>query len=570
MLAGVLGLTFAQKPSGVLPAEESRQVTADSLLADLGCSGCHPGVEASSNVTHKAPDLSHAGLRYQEGYLFEYLQHPVTVRRHIGLSRMPDFRFSPKEALALTLFLARQLAVPPGRGTSPPGVSDPPGPTLSPQGLALEGNRILKALECTTCHTLFGEGTPKAVDLSTTGYRLKTPWLKQYLVDPARFDGEDTPMPASFFHSSGGKDEYEGMTPGSAEMLVTVVEYLSSLGRRQGGRLQKAFDEARGTFPHVDHNLGQKIFLSQNCLACHRHPSLHPWRKHTAPDLSGEGNRVSPQWLRTYLKAPRPVRPFGFIPGSGSRMPDFSLTDREVEVMAAYLSTRKDPQPDLSPPLTDRPLYPYERRKARRLIEEKLSCLGCHRLGDRGGRIGPSLSNIPSRLQPQFVYRVISDPQGVIPGTVMPKTVMPEKNLELLTRFLLDETGQESPVNYLSLVDYPLHLPPDAGDGEDIYGLYCASCHGIRGDGKGFNREFLSVAPAVLSDPVLLSQRGDDTLFDGIYSGAAILGKSPLMPPFGQTLDRSEIGWVITHLRDLCNCEGAPWSRENTSNTVSP
>lgn len=353
-------------------------------------------------------------------------------------------------------------------------------------------------------------------------------------------------MPASFFQG---------------DTLETLVTYLSSLGQEQSARQRKAFEAARAAYPGVDHELGKRIFLSQNCLACHEHHSLEPWKKHPAPDLSREGSRVKKKWLNTYLESPHPIRPFGFYPGSGSRMPGFSLTEKESEVLAEHLSRKWGDALEAPSGVTDKLLSSYERYKAGRLVEERLSCLGCHHLGDKGGRIGPSLSGLVSRLRPGFVYRMIVDPHGQVPETVMPVISMPEEDAQLVTRYLLENETAPARHNYLSLADYPLDLPASGHDGEDIFGLYCAGCHGIRGEGNGFNRDFLSVKPAALSDSLFMSQRPDDTLFDGIYSGGHILGKSPLMPPFGHTLTRREIREVVSYLRELCGCEGPEWSR---------
>ncbi|MBY0278591.1 cytochrome c, partial [Candidatus Binatia bacterium] len=82
------------------------------LAAELGCAGCHAGLDVSVETRGRAPDLAFAGARWQPGYLFAYLRDPQRVRRHVGASRMPDFRLTEEEALALTLFLAAQRATP--------------------------------------------------------------------------------------------------------------------------------------------------------------------------------------------------------------------------------------------------------------------------------------------------------------------------------------------------------------------------------------------------------------------------------------------------------------------------
>src|SRR4026207_1366585 len=91
-----------------LGAQNSRLSEGHALLGELGCVQCHFDPKISSSLRERTPDLSSAGLRYNSAYLFDYLQNPVKVRRHLGRARMPDFRFSEKEALALTAFLEQQ------------------------------------------------------------------------------------------------------------------------------------------------------------------------------------------------------------------------------------------------------------------------------------------------------------------------------------------------------------------------------------------------------------------------------------------------------------------------------
>jgi len=55
----------------------------------------------------------------------------------------------------------------------------------------------------------------------------------------------------------------------------------------------------------------------------------------------------------------------------------------------------------------------------------------------------------------------------------------------------------------------------------------------------------------------------DDTLFDGIHAGASILGKSQLMPSWGNTFSTEEIRELVRYIRGLCRCEGPAWSRDD-------
>jgi mono/diheme cytochrome c family protein len=92
---------------------------------------------------------------------------------------------------------------------------------------------------------------------------------------------------------------------------------------------------------------------------------------------------------------------------------------------------------------------------------------------------------------------------------------------------------------------------------------YCAACHGINGDGQGYNAKFLPKTPASHADQAYMSTRPDDTLFDGIHAGGYILNKHHFMPPWGQTLTSQEIRKLVVYMRKLCQCEGPAWSRDN-------
>jgi mono/diheme cytochrome c family protein len=59
----------------------------------------------------------------------------------------------------------------------------------------------------------------------------------------------------------------------------------------------------------------------------------------------------------------------------------------------------------------------------------------------------------------------------------------------------------------------------------------------------------------------MMSARPDDSLFDTIAAGGAVMNRSPRMPAFGATLTPAEIRALVRHIRSLCRCEGPAWSR---------
>ena len=214
-------------------------------------------------------------------------------------------------------------------------------------------------------------------------------------------------------------------------------------------------------------------------------------------------------------------------------------------------------------------LSPFSAAKAQALLRDRLPCLGCHQSGDAGGRIAPDLSTVGQRRSRDYIARMIRDPQGTVPGTIMPKTPMPVEQLELITTFLA-QTGMTGsagrrPVSERGEETEPAPLDTRLSrDPVTLYARNCAPCHGARGAGDGPNARYLPRRPSAHANRNAMSQRPDDTLFDAIAAGGYILGKSNRMPAFGQTLSNAEMRGLVRYIRELCRCEGPAWSRDGT------
>lgn len=207
-----------------------------------------------------------------------------------------------------------------------------------------------------------------------------------------------------------------------------------------------------------------------------------------------------------------------------------------------------------------RALSRFQRQEVEWLLEQRLPCLGCHRIRGQGGTIGPDLTDVGSRRTPGFIYGMIADPQGTLPGSRMPRTVMPERWIELLAQYLVSLKGSET----RAPLEDPRGTPGDRGwaaieDPAALYRQACAPCHGVEGKGDGYNAANLPVRPTAHADSAYLATRPDDTLFDGIFAGGYILNKSPRMPAFGASLSREQIRGLVRYLRQLCRCRGPEW-----------
>ena len=85
--------------------------------------------------------------------------------------------------------------------------------------------------------------------------------------------------------------------------------------------------------------------------------------------------------------------------------------------------------------------------------------------------------------------------------------------------------------------------------GKSLYNHFCAHCHGITGEGDGFNSGFLDKDPANFTDVDFMTKRTNKKLFRVISKGGLEVKKSFLMPRFGNTLTEKEIWAIIVYIR---------------------
>ena len=202
------------------------------------------------------------------------------------------------------------------------------------------------------------------------------------------------------------------------------------------------------------------------------------------------------------------------------------------------------------------PLTAFDSAKVQRLLRERLPCLGCHIDRGNGGTIGPDLTLVAKRRTPAYIQAMIENPQDVVPGTAMPRIAMPSAMRTLVTRYFAGGV----PIGSTPVTPSAPRVGGAPANGAALYARNCAACHGERGGGDGPNARHLPVRPASHVDAARMSARTDARLFDAIAVGGYPMGRSAMMPPFGQTLSRDEIWLLVRHLRTLCKCTGPAWS----------
>lgn len=125
--------------------------------------------------------------------------------------------------------------------------------------------------------------------------------------------------------------------------------------------------------------------------------------------------------------------------------------------------------------------HPLDERQQGELLISELRCASCHEgMSDGHMKLAPELSNVGSRLTPDFIKRYISDPAAAHPGTTMPGMLGGESEekreevAEAITAYLLSLTGG-SPEVQEALADADLR----AGS-ELFHSTGCVACHSPR------------------------------------------------------------------------------------------
>ncbi|MEK6606476.1 MAG: c-type cytochrome [Myxococcota bacterium] len=273
---------------------------------------------------------------------------------------------------------------------------------------------------------------------------------------------------------------------------------------------------------------GRKLFHEYGCRDCHR----------GARDLATVGLRgFRADWHARHVG--RTEGPIVFAP----------LADDDVPAVAEYLGT----------------LVGAPRLIAGKTLAHELGCRGCHRIGGVGGDDGPDLSDVGRKVAADLDFHGVReertlagwlrehfvDPARVVPGSQMPDLGIAEAQADLLTVYMLSLRARDIPESLAPrdrVRAMRLGEREFATDGAALFGAFCASCHGPRGEGRRYGT--LNVAFPAIGNPDFLALADDVLLRRTLVDGRP--GRR--MPAWGTKdggLRAEEIDALVAHLRSL-------------------
>ena len=150
--------------------------------------------------------------------------------------------------------------------------------------------------------------------------------------------------------------------------------------------------------------------------------------------------------------------------------------------------------------------------EGRKIYQEK-SCGSCHKLGGRGGSLGPPLDNEGAKTKHQLILTNLApphttwnwhkahfrDPAGIVPASQMKNPALSGPQVLALTVYMLAQRQRDVPESYLApdkLEEKVRRLHPQPLSGEQVYHQYCLACHGEGTYGR-WDKTFKRFVPAI-------------------------------------------------------------------------
>jgi mono/diheme cytochrome c family protein len=285
-------------------------------------------------------------------------------------------------------------------------------------------------------------------------------------------------------------------------------------------------------------NLGRILIEESNCAGCHKIDGVErAW----VPHLDGIGSKVNHQWLVSWLKRPKAYY-------SGTRMPDFLLSDEEATTIADFLATSTSASANL--PLEPLPasLTSADEAQKAKLVElgstrfKEARCISCHPINGKGGYVATDLGKVASKVSEQWLYNYIKNPKRISPGVEMPRFRFSELELTAVVAYMESEF-----VDY-DLEQAPPHTPaPDAYEkGLALFKKYnCSGCHELGNLSK--SQEMAPALTAIGSKKLYEIDFGkseiEQTLPSYLYTKLTeprVFSPAMKMPKFGFTKEEAQ------------------------------
>jgi len=287
----------------------------------MGCAVCHEinGLHKAENF---APELTAVGSRPLAKIVFlpamphtlpAYIEAKIKEPRSFGPAlKMPQFNLSTGQVDQLVTALLAQT----DRAREIPNrlhVAGHPASNYEPAG---EAGRLMRDLNCFSCHSINGRGGDMAPDLTWEGSAVQRDWLLKFFKNPN-----------TLRHTLIRRMPKFNVTDQEAATLTDYILAVYQTPAFDRDSVKPAADAAS-----VEN--GRQLFYSKYaCQACH---IVDPQKDkgYVGPTLTQVGSRLNAAWIFQWLKAPQSLRP-------ASIEPDWQMSDADAASLTAFLMAQK-------------------------------------------------------------------------------------------------------------------------------------------------------------------------------------------------------------------------------------
>ena len=399
-----------------------------SLYGLSFCASCHAVQNAAGNVVggDVGPELTKIGSKVKPEWLQVWLRNP---RIYAPETAMPHYRFTEPQVSLLTAYL--------GNKTDTDLLANVHLDAATPEQIA-HGKRLATEYGCAACHEINGIKKPDnfAPELTRIGSKplVQISFLPGMKHSTPDYIATKIRQPRAF--GSGTKMPQYSLAPAQIDALTTALLALTDRAHDLPFALTVP---AKAPSNYQPAGKAGKLMADLACFSCH---AINGRGGDMAPDLTWEGSSVQRPWLQAFLKNPGTLRP-ALI----RRMPQFNLSESDINELTDYIMTV------YQTPAFDRDAFaggsfaggamPAEVEQGRQLFYSKYGCQGCHIVDTKAdkGYVGPTLTQVGSRLTAAWIYHWLKNPQSLQPGTLEPNRNMSDEDAHALTAFLMTQKG---------------------------------------------------------------------------------------------------------------------------------
>ncbi len=179
------------------------------------------------------------------------------------------------------------------------------------------GKMVWHKYDCIGCHTILGNGSYFAPDMTKVVERKPKEYLKQFLMDPKSVNPKAS-MPKF------------GITSEEADKLIAFLDWISKVDTN--GWPPKPILATAAGVAGKELTPGQRVYQSQGCSNCHM---INGIGGTTGPDLTRVGGKRDRHWIHEHFEDPK-----AYVPNSV--MPSYKhLSDQELNDLTDYMVSLK-------------------------------------------------------------------------------------------------------------------------------------------------------------------------------------------------------------------------------------